>query len=184
MSSAALHAFLRLERGALVWTRRLALAAGWMLLGVASVTVADALLRKFFSRPIQGTFEATQLMLAAIVFFALPYTGLTDGHVSVELLTRRLPRRAQSAVIALNCLVCAALLAFIADQMGLLGAEYARTARTTLTTRIPVFPFVAAVTGAAWLAMAGFVVQAAGAGLRAIRPELPGPGAGEARAAG
>ena len=43
---------LGLERVALVWTRRLALLGGWLLLGVALVTVADALRRSLFGRPI------------------------------------------------------------------------------------------------------------------------------------
>jgi TRAP-type C4-dicarboxylate transport system permease small subunit len=135
--------------------------------------VADALLRKFLSRPIQGAFEASELLLAAVVFFALPYTGLTDSHVSVDLLTDRLRPRARSAVIAVNALVCAVLLGFIAYQMSFLAAEYGRVARTTITARIPIFPFLVPVTGAAWLATLGFVVQASGALLRAIRPEIP-----------
>lgn len=168
-----LNALLGLERAALVWTRRLAFVGGWILLGVASLTVADALLRKFLSRPIQGAFEASELFLAAIVFFALPYTGLTDGHVSVDFLTSRLRPRVQSAIIAANALVCAALLGFIAYQMGSLATEYGGTGRTTITARIPIFPFLVPVTGAAWLATLGFVVQALSALLRTIRPQLP-----------
>jgi TRAP-type C4-dicarboxylate transport system permease small subunit len=173
--------FLALERGAVVWTRRLALGAGWLLLAVAVVTVADALLRTFLSRPIQGTFEATELILAAIIFLAMPYTGLTDGHVSVDLLTSRLGPRAQSLIVAANALVCAVVLGFIAWEMGLLAAEYGRTARTTITMRIPIFPFILPVAVAAWLAAACFVVQAMGAGLRALHPRLAPAGAGEAR---
>jgi TRAP-type transport system small permease protein len=164
--------FLALERGAVVWTRRLALGAGWLLLAVAVVTVADALLRTFLSRPIQGTFEATELVLATIIFLAMPYTGLTDGHVSVDLLTGRLGPRARSLVVAVNALVCAVVLGFIAYQMGLLAGEYGQTARTTITMRIPILPFIVPVTVAAWLAAAGFVIQAAGAGLRALHLEL------------
>jgi TRAP-type C4-dicarboxylate transport system permease small subunit len=137
--------------------------------------VADALLRKFLSRPIQGTFEASELLLAAVVFAGMPYTGLTDAHVSVDLLTSRLPRRAQSAVIAANAAVCALVLAGIAWQMGLLAAEYAATARTTITARIPVLPFIAPVTAAAWLAALGFAVQAAAAAARAAMPTPEAP---------
>jgi len=168
-----LDCFLSLERAAVAWTRRLALLGGWLLVGIAVVTVLDALLRKLLSRPIQGTFEATELVLAAIIFFALPYTGLVDGHVSVDLLTGRLGARAQSVIVAVNALVCAIVLGFIAYQMGLLAAEYGRTARTTITMRIPVLPFIAPVTAAAGLAALAFVVQALGALVRALRGELP-----------
>lgn len=169
--------FLGLERVARTWTRRLALLGGWLLLAVAVATVADALLRKFLSRPIQGTFEATGLLLAVILFFALPYTSLTDGHVSTEILTGRLPRRARWVLIGANALVSALVFAALAHQMALLAVEFAVTARTTITTRIPVFPFLAPVTGAAVLAAAGCLIHGLGALLRAISPALPPPGA-------
>jgi len=84
-----------LERAAVRWMRRLALLGGWTLVAVAVATVVDALLRYLAGRPIPGTFEATELFLAAIIFFGLPYTGLIDGHVSVDALTGRLERRGQ-----------------------------------------------------------------------------------------
>jgi TRAP-type C4-dicarboxylate transport system permease small subunit len=161
------------ERAALLWTRRLALLGGWLLLGVALVTVADALRRSLLGRPIQGTFEATELVLAVIIFFGLPYTGITDGHVSVDFLTSRLGPRTQYAIIAVNALVCAALLGLITHQMADLAAEYMATRRTTITVRIPIVPFILPVAVAAALATLGFVVQAVGAGARALRPAMP-----------
>lgn len=172
-------ALVGIERVAVVWTRRLALVGGWLLLLIALVTVADALLRKFFSRPIQGTFEATELVLAAIIFFAMPYTGLTDAHVVLDLTTDRLSARAQSVIIGANGLFCALVLGFIAYEMGLLAAEYVETARTTITMRIPLSPFILPATGAAWLAALAFVVQALAALARAA-----GPGSGPGERAG
>ena len=149
-------------------------AAGrWLLLAVALVTVADALRRSLFGRPIQGTFEATELVLAVIIFFGLPYTGITDGHVSVDFLTSRLGPRMQYAIIAVNALVSAALLGLITLQMADLTAEYMATSRTTITVRIPIVPFILPVTVAAGLAILGFVVQAVGAGARVLRPAMP-----------
>jgi TRAP-type transport system small permease protein len=164
---------LTLERLAILWTRRLARLGGWLLLAVALATVADALLRSFLGRPIRGTFEATELVLAAIIFFGLPYTSLTDGHVSVDFLTSRLRPRMQHVIIAVNALVCAALLGLITVQMADLAAEYMATQRTTITVRIPIVPFIVPVTAAAGLAALGFVVQAVGASARALRPALP-----------
>lgn len=164
---------LGLERMATVWTRRLALLGGWLLLFVALSTVADALLRSLLGRPLKGTFEATELVLAAIIFFGLPYTSLTDGHVSVDFLTNRLGLRTQYAITAINALVCAVLLGLITVQMADLALEYMATSRTTITIRIPIVPFIMPVTAAAALAALAFVVQAVGAGARALRPDLP-----------
>jgi len=164
---------LRVERVAVAWARRLALLAGWLLVGLSFGTVGDALLRYFLARPIPGTFEATELVLAAIIFFGLPHANVTDGHVSVDLLTQRLSRRAQYLLIALNAVVTAALLALITVEMARLAAEFYATSRTTITARIPVFPFIVPVTAASGLSVLGFLVQAAGALARAARPGLP-----------
>jgi TRAP-type C4-dicarboxylate transport system permease small subunit len=164
---------LGLERLAVTWSRRLALLGGWLLLAVALVTVLDALLRYFLGRPMRGTFEVTELVLAAIIFFGMPYTNLTDGHVSVDFLTSRLGSRTQAAIIAVNAAICAVLFGFITVQMAFLATEFLATGRTTLTTRIPIFPCIASVTATAGLAVLGFVVQAVGAGWRALRPDLP-----------
>jgi TRAP-type C4-dicarboxylate transport system permease small subunit len=164
---------LRLEQAVVTWSRRLALVAGWLLLLLAVGTVADALLRYLFARPIHGAFEATELVLAAVIFLGLPHANVTDGHVSVDMLTRRLSARAQYVVIALNAAVSAALMAAITLEMARLAAEFYATGRTTITARIPVVPFIVPVTAASALAVLGFLVQAAGAAARALRPGLP-----------
>jgi TRAP-type C4-dicarboxylate transport system permease small subunit len=170
--------FLEIERMASHWTRRLAMLGGWLLLAVALVTAIDALLRDFLGRPLPGTFEATGLVLAVIIFFGIPYTSLTDGHVSVDFLTGRLGARTQHAIIAVNALVCAGLFGVITLQMMALAGEFLATQRTTITMRIPVFPCIVPVTVTAGLAALAFVVQAMGAALRAVRsgwPPLPTP---------
>ena len=165
--------FLALERLATHWTRRLALLGGWLLLAVAIVTAIDALLRDFLGRPLSGTFEATELVLAAIIFFGLPYTSLTDGHVSVDFLTGRFSQRTQQAIIAVNAVICAGLIGVITLQMTSLAAEFLATSRTTITMRIPIFPCLALVIVAASLTALGFLAQAVGAALRAWRSGLP-----------
>ena len=165
------RALLAVERLAVMWTRRLALVGGFILLAASIVTVADALLRKVFSRPIQGTFEATELLLAVIIFFALPYTGLTDAHAVLDLTVNRFPKRAQDVIIGLNGLFCAVVLGVVAYEMGLLAAEYGRTARTSITMRIPVYPFILPAVAAGWLASLGFIIQALAAFCRAASPK-------------
>src|SRR5918996_2507502 len=122
------------------WTRRLAMLGGWLLLAVALVTASDALLRDFLGRPLPGTFEVTELVLAAVIFFALPYTSLTDGHVSVDFLTGCLGQRTQYAITAVNAVICAGLFGVITVQMMALAAKFLATSRTTITTSILIFP--------------------------------------------
>jgi TRAP-type C4-dicarboxylate transport system permease small subunit len=166
---------LALERTATAWARRLALVGGFILVGVSLATVGDSLLRSFLGRPIPGAFEATELVLAVLIFFGLPYTSLVDGHVGVDFVTQRLSARAQHAVVAVNALATAALLGLITVEMIGLAEEFSSTARTTITARIPVVPFLAAVAVAAALSVVAFLIVALGALVRAVRPGLPAP---------
>lgn len=164
-------ALLAVERLAVVSSRVLALLAGFFLVLLSIVTVFDALLRKFLNRPIQGTFEATELLLAVIIFLALPYTGLTEGHVMLDLFTNRLSRRAQFVVIGLNALFFTAVLATLSYELTVLAADYGRTARTTITMRIPIYPVAVVVVACAWLSCLAAVIQAFAAFARAARSE-------------
>jgi TRAP-type C4-dicarboxylate transport system permease small subunit len=164
---------LDLEARTVRWSRRLALSGGWLLVGVAIATVGDAMLRYGLNRPIPGVFELTELVLASIIFFGLPYTGILDGHVSVDIVTARVGPRGRHGLVALGALIVAGLLGVITCEMAVLAAEVLRTGRTTITARIPVLPFMVPVTIASALATLAALVQAAGALARITRPDLP-----------
>jgi hypothetical protein len=54
------------------------------VLAVALVTVADALRRHSVARSIRATFEAGPLVLAATIFFEMPYASFPDGYISAQ----------------------------------------------------------------------------------------------------
>ena len=56
------------------------------------VTVADVALRGFFNRPIRGTFEIVELLLACAFFLALPASFLRDEHIVVDIVDGWKPR--------------------------------------------------------------------------------------------
>lgn len=166
---------LALERLTVRWARGLAVVAGGLLLAVALATVGDALLRYGLSRPLSGVFELTELILAAIIFFGLPYTGVLDGHVAVDVLRARFGRRVQHGFVAVGALAVTILLGAITYEMAVRTAEVLRTHRTTITARIPEGPFMVPVTLASGLATVAAAVQALGAAARVVRPDLPPP---------
>jgi TRAP-type C4-dicarboxylate transport system permease small subunit len=57
------------------------------------VTVADVLLRAVASKPIRGTFEIVELLLACSFFLALPASFLRDEHIVVDIIDVAAPRR-------------------------------------------------------------------------------------------
>jgi len=56
------------------------------------LTVADVMLRSFFNRPLHGTFELIELLLAGAFFFALPASFLRDEHIVVDVVDSYIPR--------------------------------------------------------------------------------------------
>jgi TRAP-type C4-dicarboxylate transport system permease small subunit len=68
---------------------RVAAACGWVagaaLAAMMLVTVADVLLRAALNRPIRGTLEIVELLLACTFFLALPASFLRDEHIVVDI---------------------------------------------------------------------------------------------------
>lgn len=64
------------------------LAAGF-LAAMVLLTVADVLLRTFFSYPIRGMLELIELGLACTIFIALPAVFLREGHLVVDVIRSR-----------------------------------------------------------------------------------------------
>ena len=57
------------------------------------LTVADILGRFLFNNPITGTYELTGLILSIIIFFSMGATQLSKGHIEIDFLTNKMPRK-------------------------------------------------------------------------------------------
>jgi TRAP-type C4-dicarboxylate transport system permease small subunit len=68
---------------------RVAAACGWVaaaaLAAMMLLTVGDVLLRALFNRPVRGTLEIVELLLACTFFLALPAAFLRDEHIVVDI---------------------------------------------------------------------------------------------------
>jgi TRAP-type transport system small permease protein len=67
-----------------------------MLFIMMLMGAADVCGRYFFSKPITGTLEVSEIMLPAIVLLAAANTQSVGQHVTVDILYFRLPLRAQA----------------------------------------------------------------------------------------
>ena len=67
-------------------------AAGVFLVGMMLLTVADVVLRAVVNRPIRGTFEIIELLLACTFFLALPAVFLRGEHLVVDVIDPLAPR--------------------------------------------------------------------------------------------
>ena len=111
-----MQSILSLTRRLNPWVNTIAAIA---LVASVSLTVAEVFWRYVFNRSIPGSFELTGMMMAFVVFFALPYTQMLGGHIRVDVFVRRTsPKiRGTADIIALFLGMCL----WAAITWGLLG---------------------------------------------------------------
>ena len=92
------------------------------------LTFAQVVLRYAFNSGLVWSLEATTYLFAALVLFGMSYGVRTQTHIAVDLVTRRLPKRAEKIVNLLAitaCLVYALLMlygsAVFVDRLMILG---------------------------------------------------------------
>jgi len=109
------------------------------------LTCADVVLRAF-DRPIPGTYELVGYFGVVIVAFALAWTSVERGHIAVELLVDRLPRRAQALIEGAGSIVATALFSSLAWQSQVYARDLMESGDVSLTLGIPTWPFVIVLT--------------------------------------
>jgi TRAP-type transport system small permease protein len=127
--------FIRLISNWFNWVAMLGFAV------MAVITVIDVIGSKFFHLPFPGGFEITQLLAVIMITFALPYTQSKKGHIEVELLVERFPKRAQIVIAALMCLISTGLFVLTTWQMFKNAVSKMQDGNVTAVLYIPIFPF-------------------------------------------
>ncbi|RLJ51978.1 TRAP-type C4-dicarboxylate transport system permease small subunit [Litoreibacter meonggei] len=147
----------------LIMQNSLGVAAGLLLFCLILVTCVDVVGRYFFSAPLSGAFEVTEIMLAALVFTALPLTTERREHIEVDLLNVGLSDKFQKLLSAFAGLFSAALLATLAWRLASHAASSFEDGAVTNALSIPLAPF-------GFLAAFSCMVSACIAFLRGIHP--------------
>jgi len=102
------------------------------------ITVGDAVGRSFFDKPIPGTFELSEYMLAVIVLLGAAYTQQVKGHVGVDFLTSRYAARTQAIYQTATSLAGLLIIAILVWQ-GYLEGIHEKAVSDQL--RVPQWPF-------------------------------------------
>ena len=134
--------------------RSLGVCAGVVLLAMMALTALDVVFRYLFDAPIDGAFELTELMLAALIFLALPLTTQRREHVEVDLLHHMASTRVNRAAKVLAMLLTGLVLAVIAWQLALQGWKLFQEGTVTNTLELPYWPLALLGAGAAGLSAA------------------------------
>lgn len=109
------------------------------------LTFADVALRYIFNRPISGSYELTEFMMAILLTFGIAYCAVVKGHVTVDVAVSRFPPRAQAIIDSVTCLLGLVMFSLITWQCAVLIKERADLGLTSQVLYIPVFPFIGVV---------------------------------------
>lgn len=87
----------------------LALFCGTLVFLYMFLVGANITGRYLFNRPVDGTLEIGQLVLASVIFFSLAYAQMENSHIRVTAVLKVLPRKWQdkfeTAILALGFLM-------------------------------------------------------------------------------
>lgn len=114
-----------------------ALAGGVALLAAMVTTLVSVAGRALLDRPLLGDYELVERLVGVGIFLVLPYGHWAGGHVTVDLVTRRLSPRLRRPLAALVEGTFAAVAALLAWRMATGGLTLARYGETSMMLGIP-----------------------------------------------
>jgi TRAP-type C4-dicarboxylate transport system permease small subunit len=109
-----------------------------MVIPLMLLTFADVVLRSFFNKPIPGTFEISQYILAVFILLGAAYTQQVKGHVGVDFVTSRLSPRFRAICEILTTLLSLFIIAVVVWQGWVVGIDEKAVSDQL---RIPQYPF-------------------------------------------
>ena len=114
----------------------------WVVVLMVLVTVTDVGLRYIFNRPILGSYEITQFMMAILIFASVGYTMAVKEHISVDLVITKLPKRVRALLEAITCVLAFGLFAVAAWRTVVFAGTTWKRHDVSAELFIPVSPFV------------------------------------------
>ncbi len=74
----------------------------YFFLIMVAITFLDVFLRYFFSSPLSGTIELTEFFMVVVFFSSVAYTHWIGGHISMDIITGRLPPERQQQLLLIT----------------------------------------------------------------------------------
>jgi TRAP-type C4-dicarboxylate transport system permease small subunit len=144
----------RLDRAALAGTRALSVVGLIALMLLATLTLADGLMRWLANQPIEGVRDVGALAIAVAVSCCFPVGLMERSNISIRFVEKFMGRRAGLAFEALAALAVEAVMVVMAWEFYLHASKIARVHETTWVLKLPTAPFWFGVDAILWCAVA------------------------------
>ncbi len=133
-----------LQRLDLLLNRALMIIGGAALIALMLLATGNVMLR-IFQFPFSGAYEILSFLGAVVTASALGYTQKEKGHIVVDILSAKYPRKVKQAVDAASFLVITLFFAVVTWQIFLWGMKIGESGEVSETLKIIYHPFVYAV---------------------------------------
>jgi TRAP-type C4-dicarboxylate transport system permease small subunit len=135
-------AFLYFQKGAFA-TSRFGIYVGVVALNAMMLlVVADVILRKYFTAPIRGSLEITEILMGLVVFLGLAFCAVKDEHVVIDIITERLSKRAKSITMAIIHFLSAGVAGMMAWRLFVQALGLQQGSQVSMMLGLWLFPFV------------------------------------------
>ncbi len=104
------------------------------------VTAVDVVGRYVFNQPLNGGFELTEMMLAALIYCGLPLVSQRREHIVIDTFDPLMSRRVKRALDMFAEVVCSLTLGGIGYLIFRRAARVAEYGDTTNVLRLPLAP--------------------------------------------
>jgi len=109
-----------------------------VLAALMLLTCVDVAGRYLFNSPVYGAFELTEMMLAALIFAALPLVSLRNDHVTVDLFDPVTPDWLLRVQHVAACLIGFACTAYLAWRLWIRAGNLLAAGETTAQLKLTI----------------------------------------------
>ena len=118
-----------------------------MLMVMMLMVTTDVVLRSVFNAPIEGVYEAVELLMTMVYCYGIAYTQRKKKHISVQLFVEKMKPKAARLVKLIVSVLCFMLCFLITWQSFVKAGATIATGETTYSGvgpfgHIPIGPFV------------------------------------------
>ncbi|MDI6688483.1 MAG: TRAP transporter small permease [Desulfobacterales bacterium] len=131
----------RFEKLIILLANRFNWIAAGAIVAMMLLTSADVVLR-LFRHPVPGTYEMVGFLGAVVISFSLAYTSVERGHIAVEFLFQKLPKKVKFFINAINDFLCLFLFGLLTWQTMLMAFNLKQSGEVSMTLQLPIYPFV------------------------------------------
>ena len=124
-----------------------ALLAGAIVMAMMLFVTADVIMRTFFEKPIQGTYDIVRFMFIGCVFMAAPYVQRIKGHINIEIVTDKLSPKVNRLFAVIGYLLAIYVVGILVWQTGLEARDTWIVQEYTMgILRVPLWPAKSVIT--------------------------------------